>query len=103
MVAGGGDDVKDFMKGLHLKNYANSHFPGSRYGELCSNVSESFNSWILNLRTLPITQLVNGIRSKMMTLISDRHAKSSRWATVLCPTHEKTLRFYDNTLSWHVR
>lgn len=104
MVAEGGDDIKDFMKGLHPKNYINSHFPGSCYGELCSNVTESFNSWILNLRTLPITQLVDGIRSKIMTLIGDRRAKLSRWAIMLCPMHEKTLRFYDkNTLSWHVR
>ena len=91
----GGDEIKDFLKSLPPKNYSNAHFLGNRYGDLCSNVAESFNSWILNQRTLLIFQLVDGIHTKMMTLIGDRRAKSSSWSSILCPKHEKMLELYD--------
>jgi len=81
----GGRDIEDFLKELHPKHWANAHFPGKRYGELSSNVAESFNSWVLRERTLPITQLLDGVRIKMMELIGQRRTLSSTWSSVLCP------------------
>lgn len=63
----------------------------------------SFNSWLLAERTLPITQLVDVIRIKMMELIGDWQSKSARWSSVLCPMVEDILDCYDKkTCDWLV-
>lgn len=64
-------DIDDFLRELSHSNWANAHFPGQCYSELSSNIAKSFNSWLLAERTLPITQLVDGIRIKMMELIGE--------------------------------
>lgn len=87
----GGDVIKSFLSGLPFENWANSYFPGERYGEMCSNIVESFNSMVLKERALPITQLVDGIRSRLMRLIGERSHESSKWSNVLCPRYEKLL------------
>ncbi|KAM7486146.1 hypothetical protein LguiA_002155 [Lonicera macranthoides] len=51
----GGDVIKSFLGVLPLENWANSYFPGERYGEMCSNIVESFNSMLVEERKLPIT------------------------------------------------
>ncbi|XP_028070019.1 uncharacterized protein LOC114272493 [Camellia sinensis] len=50
-------------------------FLGDRYGEICSNVAESFNSWIREALHLPITQMVDSIRMKIMDQMSKRQRK----------------------------
>ncbi|KAM1158147.1 hypothetical protein FF1_028677 [Malus domestica] len=56
-----------------------------------SNVAESFNSWICEERSLPIYQLVDGIRVKMMEMNSERFRAAHNWNTFLCPDMEERL------------
>ncbi|XP_050379429.1 protein FAR1-RELATED SEQUENCE 6-like [Argentina anserina] len=87
----GGERANQFLKTLPDENWSNAYFPGKRYGEMCSNIAESFNSWIKDERELPIYQLVDGIRLKMMKLNSDRCHEADTWNTYLCPTIEKNV------------
>ncbi|KAL7162250.1 hypothetical protein ACSBR2_042683 [Camellia fascicularis] len=36
--------IEDFMKDLNPKHWCNAYFRGQRYGEMCSNATESFNN-----------------------------------------------------------
>ncbi|KAL7224730.1 hypothetical protein ACSBR1_026083 [Camellia fascicularis] len=78
--------VGEFLKDLHPRDWANAYFKylyamGRRYSEMCSNAAESFNNWIQEARHLPITQLVDAIRGRIMEQMSKRRVKSSKWAT----------------------
>ncbi|KAL7196677.1 hypothetical protein ACSBR1_036652 [Camellia fascicularis] len=58
--------VGNFLKDLEPQHWSNAYFNGRRYGEMWSNAAESFNSWIREARHLPITQLVDAVRGKIM-------------------------------------
>jgi zinc finger SWIM domain-containing protein 3 len=94
-AAGNREKVIAFMNNLPREKWANAYFTGSRYGYVCSSVSESFNSWILEDRELPITALINSIRSNIMKLRTKRRDKSFTWDSVLCP---KTLESLKETM-----
>lgn len=63
------------MRTLSLIHWANAYFPSQWYREVCYNVAESFNLLIVEERHLPITQLVDGVRVKMMRLIGNDKLK----------------------------
>ncbi|XP_020258520.1 uncharacterized protein LOC109834917 [Asparagus officinalis] len=73
------------------ENWANSYFPGKRYGWLTSNLAESFNAWIKEARYLPITQTLDNIRKKMMMVSFERREASHKWTTTFVPTVEEHL------------
>ena len=56
-----------------------------------SNVAESFNSWIRKERLLPIFQLVESIRVKLMEMNAERHIAAEKWNSYLCPEMENQL------------
>ncbi|KAL7180346.1 hypothetical protein ACSBR1_043537 [Camellia fascicularis] len=64
----GGDIVSVFLRSLPYENWSDAYFERKRYGEMYSNVAESFNSWIRDARHLPITNLVDMIRLQMMNM-----------------------------------
>ncbi|KAH7845889.1 hypothetical protein Vadar_007058 [Vaccinium darrowii] len=66
---GGKVRIANFLSDLPYEHWANAYFKGQRYGEMWSNMAECFNSWIEKERHLPITQLVDRIRLKMMELM----------------------------------
>lgn len=88
----GGHYATDFLRNLPTERFANAHFPGPRYGELCSNVAESFNAWIVKERSLPITSLIESIRCKLMKQFSERREWANTLEGFLCPEMEKRLR-----------
>lgn len=83
--------VQSFLKDAPFSNWANAFFNGFRYGDMCSNVAESFNSWIRRERLMPITEMVDGIRIKMMRNIAKRSDDAVKWSSILCPEIEKNL------------
>ncbi|CAI9109011.1 OLC1v1008740C1 [Oldenlandia corymbosa var. corymbosa] len=44
-----------------------------------NNISESFNSWLGDLREMPILTMVNTYRGRVMTKINKRYAKACTW------------------------
>ncbi|XP_028121172.1 uncharacterized protein LOC114318473 [Camellia sinensis] len=55
--------ARSFFKELAPEHWANSYFRGMRYGEMTSNAAESFNNWIKEVHNLPITQMMDTIRT----------------------------------------
>ena len=45
--------VTNFLATIPTTYFVNAYFSGYRYGNLCSTVVESFNSWIIEDRELP--------------------------------------------------
>ncbi|XP_039134262.1 uncharacterized protein LOC120271654 [Dioscorea cayenensis subsp. rotundata] len=56
------------------------------------NVAESFNSWIREARHLPICNMVDSIKFKMMNMMCDRCEHCQTWDTYLCPTIHKKIK-----------
>ncbi|KAF7146628.1 hypothetical protein RHSIM_Rhsim04G0107600 [Rhododendron simsii] len=60
------DDLKEYYRELPNELWSNVFFPGQRYGAMSSSLAECFNSWILKERELPVVDMVDRIRKKMM-------------------------------------
>ncbi|GMY22142.1 MuDR family transposase [Fagus crenata] len=73
-------------------NWANSYFHGARYNHMTSNFGELFYSWASDAHELPITQMVDVIRGKIMELIYTRRTDSIQWLTRLAPSMEEKLK-----------
>ncbi|XP_028070439.1 uncharacterized protein LOC114272923 [Camellia sinensis] len=79
------------------------HGWGQRYGEMTSNVDESFNNWIKEERNLPITKLVDTIRNQIMCQMSERRDIANKWNEIICPTFETNLQdSFNSNRSWNV-
>lgn len=74
------------------QNWANSFFQGTRYNHMTSNFGELFYSWAADADELPITQMVDVIRGKIMELIVARKTASDQWDTRLSPSMEEKLK-----------
>ncbi|KAI8572521.1 hypothetical protein RHMOL_Rhmol01G0205800 [Rhododendron molle] len=80
-----------FLSRLPKEHWAYAFFPAKRYGEMWSNLAECFNSWIQEEQHLPVTQLVDGIRVKMMEKIAERSQLARKWNFSICPSMNKEL------------
>ncbi|XP_024020388.1 uncharacterized protein LOC21411544 isoform X1 [Morus notabilis] len=73
------------------QNWANAFFQGARYNHMSSNFGELFYSWASDAHELPITQMVDVIRGKIMELMYTRRTESNQWLTRLTPSMEEKL------------
>lgn len=87
----GGTRMQRFLEALPKENWTNAYFPGTKYGEMTSNVAESFNAWIEEQRFLPIYKLVDGIRVKIMEMNARRRLEAESWNSYLCPVMDSIL------------
>ncbi|XP_073310473.1 uncharacterized protein [Primulina huaijiensis] len=71
--------------------WANAFFQGARYNHMKSNFGETFYSWISDAHELPIIQMVDTIRSKIMELIYTQQVESNKWLTRLTPSSEEKI------------
>ncbi|KAG5521456.1 hypothetical protein RHGRI_033874 [Rhododendron griersonianum] len=102
--AGGEARITNFLADLPYEHWANAFFPGQRYGEMWSNLAECFNSWIEKERHLPITQLVDRVRIKLMEQMCCRKQTAAKWRQVLCPTMDEALAIaFQESKAWEVR
>ncbi|XP_038696932.1 uncharacterized protein LOC119993779 isoform X2 [Tripterygium wilfordii] len=92
LLSMGGDRVVSFIDEAPACNWANAYFMGKRYGEMSLNAAESFNSQIYEFCSLPITNMIDMIRLKLMNQLSFRREDSSTWTTFLCPLMEKKIQ-----------
>ncbi|XP_008244396.1 PREDICTED: uncharacterized protein LOC103342537 [Prunus mume] len=89
---GGSKIIDKFLVDLPVQNFANAFFPGKRYGEVSNALSESFNSWVKDVHRLPIYEMIDTVRIKMMEMISRRKLASEKWSSVMCPVIEDELK-----------
>ncbi|XP_028085904.1 uncharacterized protein LOC114286874 [Camellia sinensis] len=76
---------------------------GMRYGDMTSNVAESFNNWIKKARNLPITWMVDAIYTQLMRQMSARRGQANKWNELICPTFETMfLDLFNDSRSWQV-
>ncbi|XP_026423607.1 uncharacterized protein LOC113319573 [Papaver somniferum] len=85
----GCDGLHKFLSDLPLECWSNAHCLGCRYGDMCSNIAESFNSWIREAKGMPIETLVNWIRLNIMDQMSKRKLKGAMYKGFICPSLEK--------------
>ncbi|KAI3951336.1 hypothetical protein MKW92_031034 [Papaver armeniacum] len=82
-------DAARWIRGIPPRLWATAHFQGSRLGKLTANIVESLNSWITEASGLPIIQMMECIRRKLMTWFNERRETSMRWTTILVPSAER--------------
>lgn len=71
------------------EHWANAYLPAARYNHMTSNFGELFYSWVSDAHELPITQMVDAIRGKIMELIHTRRNESNQWHKRLTPSMEE--------------
>ncbi|PRQ35841.1 hypothetical protein RchiOBHm_Chr4g0384871 [Rosa chinensis] len=59
---------------------------------MTNNLAEYFNSWILPLRSLPIFDIVDEIKLKIMDMIADWKEDIKSWFIELCLVMEKKIK-----------
>lgn len=74
------------------EHWANAFFSGARYDHLTSNFGQLFYSWVSEADELPIIQMVDVLRGKMMELIYTRRVDSGQWSSRLTPLMEERLQ-----------
>ncbi|KAL8268631.1 hypothetical protein R6Q59_002429 [Mikania micrantha] len=73
-------------------HWANAFFGGLRYNHMTSNFGNFFYSWVSEANELPITQMIDELRGKLMQLMYTRRVESSQWLTRLTPSMEEKLK-----------
>ncbi|KAG7580852.1 PB1 domain [Arabidopsis suecica] len=72
-------------------HWANAYFRGARYNHMTSHSGEPFFSWASDANDLPITQMVDVIRGKIMGLIHVRRISATEANGNLTPSMEVKL------------
>lgn len=88
----GGEKARTFIASCPREHWANAFFQGHRYGEMSSSAVESFNNWVIDARLLPVMNLVDELRSKIMVQMSTRKERASDWVSVLGPKMDAKLK-----------
>ncbi|KAI8530558.1 hypothetical protein RHMOL_Rhmol11G0069100 [Rhododendron molle] len=83
-----------FLKASHMgclmSASATDSNAGQRYGAMSSSLTECFNSWILKERELPMVDMVDRIRKKMMKSMCLRSEKASKWEQAIHFSFERS-------------
>lgn len=69
----------DYVKSIPFKNWASCYFPCGRYGHVTSNISESLNSWISDVRDNSHFGIIKALVEKTMTLFSERRDEAKNF------------------------
>ncbi|XP_020266142.1 uncharacterized protein LOC109841597 [Asparagus officinalis] len=84
-----GEVSNEAFLSLHAKDkfvWSRRHFfEISKNNYLTNNLSESFNSWILDSRYLPVVDLVDKLRAKLMLKFNKRRKIGLKWKGKLVP------------------
>jgi len=86
------------------EHWAAAHFQGHCYTHATSNIAELFNAWLKEERALPITELIEGLCSKLQVRFDSARVRSfehkasgailSKFATVANKAALQSARFY---------
>lgn len=75
----------DYLIWIGLEHWARSHFEGTRYNIMTSNLAESLNAALSEAREYPIVPLLKYIRSMMMGWFSARRDAAAKNVGALTP------------------
>ncbi|XP_028103247.1 uncharacterized protein LOC114302426 [Camellia sinensis] len=99
-----GRTVQKFLEDLPNECWCNAYFQSKRYGEMCTNAAESFNSWIRDKCHLFSTNLVDAIQVELMEQFSKRRKVRNKWNRIVCSFTEKKLeKCFNDTKAWIVK
>ncbi|XP_073138855.1 uncharacterized protein [Henckelia pumila] len=84
-------NARDFIINSQPQCWANSLFPGNRWGVINNNIAECWNSWVKAARFLSIVPMVDHIRKKIMNMMHQRREASLVLNKELTPEKEKLL------------
>ncbi|CAN6558550.1 unnamed protein product [Malus baccata var. baccata] len=84
--------VKNFLCDLPKENYAIAHFPGKRWGLMSNALSESFNAMVSNSRCMPLMDLLEDIRVRLMGSMAEKRIFGQNIHTILCPKKENEMK-----------
>ncbi|CAN6692121.1 unnamed protein product [Malus baccata var. baccata] len=84
--------VKNFLCDLPKENYAIAHFPGKRWGSMSNALSESFNDMVSNSRCMPLMDLLEDIRVRLMGSMAEKRIFGQNIHTILCPKKENEMK-----------
>ena len=88
----GGKTIEDFLLDLPLECWCRAYFKGDRYGIMANGAAESFNNWIKIEREMPVFDMLDTIRLRLMHQMSSRRDAADRWTTLICPNMEIRLK-----------
>ena len=89
---GGRQTINEFLSDLPLENWCKAYFKGDRYGIMANSAAESFNNWIKIEREMPVFDMLDTIRLRLMHQMSSRRDAADRWTTLICPNMEIRLK-----------
>ncbi|KAK4755525.1 hypothetical protein SAY87_009282 [Trapa incisa] len=85
-------EAYDWVLQSEPEHWASAFFPGARYNLIQSNYGQDFYSWVGEVQELPITQIIDSLRGKMMETIYTRRMESNQWVSKLTPSKEDMLQ-----------
>ncbi|KAJ0093457.1 hypothetical protein Patl1_24730 [Pistacia atlantica] len=91
-IKGISPEAYDWVIQSEPEHWANAFFPGARYDHMTSNFGQQFYSWVSEAHELPITQMIDVLRGKMMESVYGRRVESNQWITKLTPSKEEKLQ-----------
>lgn len=91
-IRGISPDAYDWVVQSEPEHWANAFFAGARYNQMTSNFGQEFYSWVSEAHELPITQMIDTLRGRMMESIYARRVESSQWGSKLTPSMEEKLQ-----------
>ena len=72
------------------------YFLGCRYGHLTSNITESLNSWLLQVHEKPILAMFEQICHQLMSWFTERHTLEDKTLRLLVAKSSETLQAITN-------
>ncbi|XP_030539957.2 uncharacterized protein LOC115747803 isoform X2 [Rhodamnia argentea] len=91
-IRGISPDAYNWVVQSEPEHWANAFFTGARYDHMTSNFGQEFYSWVSEAHELPITQMIDTLRGRMMESLYTRRVESSQWVSKLTPSKEEKLQ-----------
>ncbi|GLU05181.1 hypothetical protein SLE2022_222940 [Rubroshorea leprosula] len=85
-------DAYDWVIQSEPEHWASAFFGGARYNHTSSNFGHPFYGWVSEAGELPITQMIDVLRGKLMESIYKHRIEASQWTTKLTPSNEEKLQ-----------
>ena len=85
-------EIQAYLERIELQKWARAFSPKPRYGVMTSNIAESMNNKDKEAREMPVTALMEWLRSVLQTWFFQRREKAARISTHLATHVEKQIR-----------